>query len=193
MLFLHIMICLLVVEGPSVEPCIRDEIVLIPRHKIVEIAIFQLEVDQLKGNVLLGRDYQLRLVIFSSELSLLQHINKPWKTNRKLHDVRIGLEELSFIFHKIDKLFLIHEISFKIVLVELEKNLVEDGGFTLYDGCVFDDKLSKFDIWFEVIVEVGKQPTMHFLTYRGSTVFNFAMEYSFKKLRGVKSLVYLSA
>lgn len=63
-----------------------------------------------------------------------------------MRDVGVSLEELSFTFDEIEKLVLIHEIPFEVVLVELEENVVEDGRLALYDSCVFDDKLSKFDI-----------------------------------------------
>ena len=57
MLLFHIVIGFLVVEGPSVEPSIGDEVVLTSRRKIIEIAILQLVVDQFKRNVLLSCDY----------------------------------------------------------------------------------------------------------------------------------------
>lgn len=158
------MVCFLVVEGPSVEPSIGDEIVLTSRHEVIEITIFQFVVDQFKGNIFFSGDDEPTLVIFSPKLSFLEHINEPRQADRKLSNVGVSLEELSFIFNKIDKLILIHEIPLEIVLVKFEENVVEDGRLTLYDSCVFDDKLSKFDIWFEVIVEVGKQTPMHLLT-----------------------------
>lgn len=57
MLLFHIVIGFLVVEGPSVEPSIGDEVVLTSRRKIIEIAILQLVVDQFKRNVLLSCDH----------------------------------------------------------------------------------------------------------------------------------------
>jgi hypothetical protein len=94
---------------PSVEPRIRQYVILLANGQIIEIAIKDFPANHLERNILLCGYRQLILKLFPIEVAFLEYVTKLLESDWKFSGFWVFAEKESFSFVKVFKFLLGHK------------------------------------------------------------------------------------
>jgi len=136
-----------------------EQIVFSVGSEVIELAILELPVDGLEGDIVLGCNQQSVLILSHIEVCKFHLLHKFLLSDGKLFDFGHLLEILSLDSDKVLKFFPGHNIKQRVNFVDIEEDFKQDSGLTLSNSGIFGHKLPEFQVVPATIIEEVKQPS----------------------------------